>query len=589
MLSQNWFYQVASCTGIVQKHFSSLTKEAGMYPVDKQTGERVGMKRRLWLFLSVATTASTVFGDPFPSSLKIGAASSAYQVEGAWNDSGKGVSIWDTYVHGTPWVVDGSTGDVAADSYRLYKQDVAALKQLGVDFYRLSISWSRVLPAGTSNILNPAGIEYYNAVINELMDNDIEPVVTMYHWDLPQPLQDLGGWTNPVMADFFEDYARVLFSAFGDRVKWWITINEPYNVILGYNAARPFAPGVEAKGVGHYLAAHTLIRAHAKAYRLYEKKFKADQEGRLGLSLCSHWFEPMTNSSADVEVAEASIQLVLGLFAHPVYSSEGDYTQMLRKIVDQVSAAQGFNRSHLRHFSPEEVSTIRGTFDFFGLNYYSTRLANALLPLDEAAKSEGDYVNLTVSANWPTSVSEVVKVVPWGLRKLLAWIKDKYDNVPVFITENGFPDSGQLDDVRRSQYIVSHMSEMLKAIYQDGCNVFGYTVWSLIDNMEWSHGYTEKFGLYHVNFSDPNRQRTPKSSARVFSEIIKRRRLPESFLRVETEFSSEITMEYATNNCSSPTQHVTHASSGRNLFPCSRKFLAVWLATLTCSSYIFRL
>ncbi|XP_021942206.1 myrosinase 1-like [Zootermopsis nevadensis] len=547
------------------------------------------MASRFFWCCGVLVGAACGFNRTLPENFMLGASTSAYQIEGAWNENGKGPSIWDTYAHEGSFIVDGATGDVAADSYHQYEQDVSALTELGADFYRFSISWPRILPTGHVNAINQEGVGYYDRLIKELRAKDIEPVVTMYHWDLPQPLQDLGGWTNPVMADFFEDYARVLFSAFGDRVKWWITINEPYNVILGYNAARPFAPGVEAKGVGHYLAAHTLIRAHAKAYRLYEKKFKADQEGRLGLSLCSHWFEPMTNSSADVEVAEASIQLVLGLFAHPVYSSEGDYTQMLRKIVDQVSAAQGFNRSHLRHFSPEEVSTIRGTFDFFGLNYYSTRLANALLPLDEAAKSEGDYVNLTVSANWPTSVSEVVKVVPWGLRKLLAWIKDKYDNVPVFITENGFPDSGQLDDVRRSQYIVSHMSEMLKAIYQDGCNVFGYTVWSLIDNMEWSHGYTEKFGLYHVNFSDPNRQRTPKSSARVFSEIIKRRRLPESFLRVETEFSSEITMEYATNNCSSPTQHVTHASSGRNLFPCSRKFLAVWLATLTCSSYIFRL
>ncbi|XP_021938454.1 myrosinase 1-like isoform X2 [Zootermopsis nevadensis] len=575
MLSQNWFYQVASCTGIVQKHFSSLTKEAGMYPVDKQTGERVGMKRRLWLFLSVATTASTVFGDPFPSSLKIGAASSAYQVEGAWNDSGKGVSIWDTYVHGTPWVVDGSTGDVAADSYRLYKQDVAALKQLGVDFYRLSISWSRVLPAGTSNILNPAGIEYYNAVINELMDNDIEPVVTMYHWDLPQPLQDLGGWVNPVMADFFEDYARVLFSAFGDRVKSWITINDPHSVSYGYSDPGPYAPGVNGGAVGYYLAAHTLILSHARAYRLYDAEFRSTQGGQVGLALNGEWYEPQSTSEEDKRAARTAMQFVTGLFAQPIYGPEGDYPEAVRAEVDTVSRAEGYRRSRLQTFSPEEVASVKGAFDFFGLNYFTSRSARAPKPTPDLEDRADIDVTFGALPNASESAAPSFQVVPWGLRKMLNWIKTEYDNVPVVIAENGFSDNGEVEDSERIRYLVMHVSEMLKAVREDGCNVTAYTFWSLLDGFEWDRGYTLSFGLYQVNHSDADLTRVPKNSARVFSEIAKKRELPAEYLRTAEETHSSLEDR---GDSKDKTASCAGAANSKRVL----SFL--WLAAVTCIS-----
>jgi lactase-phlorizin hydrolase len=525
----------------------------------------------------------TVSNLTFPANFKIGIATSAYQIEGGWNESGKGVSIWDMYVHYTPWIIDNSTGDVTADSYHLYKQDVEALVQLGVDFYQFSISWSRILPLGLVNVKSAAGIDYYKQLINELLQNNIQPMVTIYHWDLPQALQDLGGWVNPVMADYFEDYARVLFSTFGDKVKWWITINDPHGIAYGYSDPQFFAPGVNGTAVGYYLAAHTLIKSHARVYRLYEQEFRNSQGGQVGIALNGEWYQPQTNSTEDKAAAEMGMQFVLGLFANPIYSLDGNYPDLVRKQVDKLSEAEGYYRSRLWKFTPEEILNIKGSYDFLGLNYYTSRTAKAP-KLTSDLKTDPD-INVVFGGVWNATKSAAPydDAVPWGLRKMLGWIKNSYNDVPVIITGNGFPDNGSTDDTERTQYLVSHMSEMLKAINEDGCNVKAYTFWSLLDSFEWDSGYTLKFGMYHVNFSNPNATRVPKSSAHVFSEIIKARALPAAYLQNKGEISgNKRTSEYTPNTSPS-----SAAGCKEIYFNYLGILVYIWLVTVTYSGNIF--
>merc|ERR1712241_745274 len=221
--------------------------------------------------------------DSFPDDFLWGSATAAYQIEGAWNEDGKGPSIWDVFTKVPGNIVDGSSGDVACDSYHNYKEDVALMKEMGFTSYRFSIGWTRILPEGTGT-RNPGGIIYYRNLIDELLANDIVPAVTLYHWDLPQALQDQGGWLNATVADWFEEYARVCFEEFGDKVKFWITLNEPKETSLQGHGSGTMAPGLEGLGTLAYIAAHNQIRAHARAYRAYEADFAASQGGKVGLT-----------------------------------------------------------------------------------------------------------------------------------------------------------------------------------------------------------------------------------------------------------------------------------------------------------------
>ena len=232
-------------------------------------------------------------------------------MEGGWNEDGKGESIWDVGTHEhADWVADNSNGDVACDSYHKYKEDVQLLKALGVNFYRFSISWPRILPDGKIDNVNQAGIDYYNNLINELLANGIEPYATMYHWDLPQPLQDEGGWPNRVLADYFVDYARVLFDNFGDRVKHWMTFNEIMSICeLGYGQGS-FAPYVNGPGVEDYQCTHTILLAHGRTYRLYDENYRSQQNGLVGIAIDTSWNEPNNPDSADDQQAsEQAMQM----------------------------------------------------------------------------------------------------------------------------------------------------------------------------------------------------------------------------------------------------------------------------------------
>ncbi|CAL1538499.1 unnamed protein product [Lymnaea stagnalis] len=463
-----------------------------------------------------------VLYDQFPDDFVWAAATAAYQIEGGWNADGKGPSIWDTWAHSHK-IAHNETGDVACDSYHKYKEDVQLLKNLKMNHYRFSISWSRVMSDGTPNTVNEAGIQYYNNLIDELLANNIKPMVTLYHWDLPQALEDKGGWLNSTIQDDFSAYSRLCFQRFGDRVKKWITFNEPPIVtILGYGDG-VLAPGGHDQARGAYVSGYNLILAHAKAYRIYEKEFKNTQKGEVGITINQNWPEPLDPlNGADVEASERSLYFYAAWFGHPIFVN-GDYSEVMKQRVADRSKAQGLSESRLPAFTDAEKLIIKGSADFLGSNFYS---ANYETDDPQPPSNPPSYYNdkETRGENdpkWLGSGSSWLVVTPFSIRKMMNWYKNNYNNIPIYITENGLSDrNGSIHDWHRIHYYRLYLSELLKAIKLDGCNVKGYTAWSLMDNLEWGNAYDEKFGLHYVNFSDPARPRTPKASVQFFRTLI---------------------------------------------------------------------
>ncbi|KAK5648909.1 hypothetical protein RI129_003801 [Pyrocoelia pectoralis] len=461
-----------------------------------------------------------------PSDLLIGTASSAYQIEGAWNSDGKGESIWDRMTHNMSFkIMDGSNGDVACDSYHKIKEDVDIIHRLGVQFYRFSVSWTRILPTGFPSKINKAGIRYYNKLINSLLKRGVMPIATIYHWDLPQSLQDLGGWANPLIQDWFENYAKVLFENFGDRIKVWITVNEPRQMCSYSYSTGVYAPGIISEGVGVYLCYHNVLRAHARVYHLYNTTYKPLQKGKIGINIETSWFEPATSSAADKSAAERMWQFECGISAHPIFSEKGDYPKLVKYVVAKRSKEEGFPRSRLPRFTPEEISYIKGTSDFFGLNHYATlkvRPKKSLKGVSELNDIGVDVVKEYENRN--KTWSFYFRSVPWGFTKLLINIKYRYQNPDVYIFETGVPDEGTLDDKHRINYFKANLAAVVSSIREDGVKVRAFTVWSLMDSFEWRSGYKYHFGLYSLNFSTPERIRTPKASAHFVRSVTKNRR-----------------------------------------------------------------
>ena len=457
----------------------------------------------------------------FPDGFLWGTATASYQVEGGWNEGGKGQSIWDEYTHRKPSPVDdGSTGDVACDSYHKYKEDVALMKQMGLNSYRFSIAWTRILPNGIGT-RSQDGIDYYNALINELMEAGIEPAVTIYHWDLPQVLQEQGGWLNKSVADWFEEYSRVCFEEFGDRVKMWITLNEPWvTAVLGYGLAT-MAPGINGIGTLTYIVAHNQIRAHAKAVKVYKADFK-QQNGKIGITLSVSWKEPEDpTNSTHVEASETAMMFDIGWFSEPIFKN-GEYPRVMREKIDEKSFAQGFPESRLPHFSVEDAEMIAGSADFIGINTYTSSLVFPKQePIDAPVYFYDDDVDSYQDSNWYPSGSDWLKVAPWGLRSVVKWVKSHYNDIPVYITENGVSDRlGNSDDLQRIYVYKHYINQLLKAFLLDKVNIKGYYAWSLLDNFEWARGYTEKFGLHSVNMTDPDRSRKAKKSSLFYAKIV---------------------------------------------------------------------
>jgi beta-galactosidase len=445
-----------------------------------------------------------------------GTSTSSYQIEGAAFEDGKGPSIWDAFVRIPGKTANGENADVSCDFYHTYRKDIALMAKLGIKAFRFSFSWSRILPSGTGKV-NEKGIQFYSDMIDCLLENNIVPWATLYHWDLPLELQMAhDGWLNPDIANSFTEYADVCFARFGDRVKHWITINEPWVVaILGYGQG-VFAPGRVSK-TEPYLAAHNELRAHAQTVKLYREKYQPKQKGNIGISLNCDWREPLTTKPDDKEAAERALLFFAGWFADPIYF--GDYPEVMRKRIGH----------KLPQFTPEEKKMLIGSTDFFGLNHYTTMFAANSTEIDPGRSvygnggiSEDQNVDLSVDPAWKTT-SMNWAVVPWGFRKLLGWIDQRYSHPVIFITENGMSNidvvkDGKVTDKPRIEFLESYMDACQEAI-QNGVDVRGYFIWSLLDNFEWALGYQKQFGLVHVDMK--TLVRTPKASAKWFSDVIR--------------------------------------------------------------------
>ncbi len=450
----------------------------------------------------------------FPKDFIWGSATSSYQIEGAHNLDGKGPSIWDAFCTIPNRIRNNDNGNIGIDHYHRFKEDVALMKSQGFKAYRFSIAWPRVMPEGKGAV-NEKGIQFYSDLIDELLANDIEPWVTLYHWDLPLALQtEEDGWLNPKITDYFQDYADLCFERFGDRVKNWITLNEPWVVsFLGYGEG-VFAPGRKSNSEP-YLAAHHLLVSHAKAVNLYRTKY-TNQRGSIGITNNCDWREPLTEKEEDKAAAERALQFFLGWFADPVYF--GDYPQVMRERLGD----------RLPKFSPEEAKLLKGSSDFFGLNHYTTTYtAEEKAGTKSSIKgnggiSEDQGVSLTQDPEWPLTAMDWA-VVPWGCRNLLQWIAARYDNPAIYITENGFACADEMidgivdDSTTRLAYYKGYLEGCHEAI-ENGVDLRGYFAWSMFDNFEWAHGYGSRFGLNYVDYR--TLVRTPKASAIWFRKII---------------------------------------------------------------------
>lgn len=443
-----------------------------------------------------------------------GTATSSYQIEGGHLENGKGPSIWDAFCTIPGKILNGDTGNVACDHFNRFRDDIKLLKELGVNSYRLSISWSRILPEG-KNKVNEEGVRFYNEIIDELLKNDITPWVTLYHWDLPLALQlEDDGWLGESIIKYFVEYADVCFARFGDRVKNWITLNEPWVVsILGYGHG-VFAPG-RVSEVEPYQVAHNLLLAHAHAVDHYKKEYSS-QNGIIGITNNCDWREPLTDSQQDIDASQRALEFFLGWFADPIY--HGDYPKVMKERIGD----------KLPEFTDKEKELLKGSSDFFGLNHYTTMYAAHTQKVDENEDVHGNGgitkdqgVSLSVDKDWKLTKMNWA-VVPWGCKKLLNWISERYDNPDIYITENGcaYDDEvidGQINDQDRVEYFSTYLSACEEAI-AEGVNLKGYFAWSFLDNFEWNSGYSKRFGIYYVDFE--TLERIPKASAKWFKEFL---------------------------------------------------------------------
>lgn len=484
--------------------------------------------------LGFQVTTARLDRNNFPSDFMFGTASSAYQYEGAVREDGKGPSTWDALTHMPGRIKDSSNGDVAVDQYHRYMEDIELMASLGLDAYRFSISWSRILPEGRGEI-NMAGIEYYNNLIDALLQNGIQPFVTLFHFDLPKALEDsYGGWLSPQIINDFEAYAEICFRAFGDRVKYWATVNEPNLFVpLGYTVgifpptrcaaphANPLCITGNCSSAEPYLAAHHVLLAHASAVEKYREKYQKIQGGSIGLVISAPWYEPLENSPEERSAVDRILSFNLRWFLDPVVF--GDYPQEMRERLG----------SRLPSISSELSAKLRGSFDYMGINHYTTLYATSTPPLspdhtqylypDSRVYLTGERHGVFIGER---TGMDGLFVVPRGIQKIVEYVKEFYDNPTIIITENGYPESEEssstlqenLNDVRRIRFHGDCLSYLTAAI-KNGSDVRGYFVWSLLDNFEWAFGYTIRFGLYHVDFIS-DQKRYPKLSAQWFRQFL---------------------------------------------------------------------
>jgi beta-glucosidase len=428
----------------------------------------------------------------FPSEFVWGAATAAYQVEGAWNADGKGESIWDRFSHTPGRIHAGDTGDEACDHYRRYAEDVALMSGLGLQAYRFSTSWPRVLPEGRGAV-NRAGLDSYDRLVDALLAANIRPFVTLYHWDLPQALQDQGGWPWRDVAGYFADYASLMARRLGDRVRTWTTLNEPWvSAFVGYRDGR-HAPGLQDETLA-LQAAHHLLLGHGLAVQAVRA---AQPHAEVGIVLDMFPMETDTDLPEDRARVEQAWQTGTGWFLDPLLRA--CYPPEALRAYGALSP----------HVQPGDMSLIAQRLDLLGVNYYSRLLLRQGRRVEPVPGAE--YTDM----GW--------EVHPPALRRLLNRLRREYPVPPLYITENGaaFPDEispdGRVHDQRRLEYLRSHLIQARLAM-ADGVDLRGYFAWSLLDNFEWAFGYSKRFGLVHVDMG--TQQRTVKESGWWYAQVI---------------------------------------------------------------------
>ncbi len=439
----------------------------------------------------------------FPEQFVWGAATAAYQIEGAHDADGKGPSIWDTFSHSPGAIADGKNGDTAVDHYRRFGEDIALMAHLGLRHYRLSLSWPRILPEGSGRV-EPRGLDFYDRLADALLSAGITPWVTLYHWDLPQALQDRGGWGNRDTAAAFLEYADAATRRLGDRVKNWMTFNEPWVASICGNLYGAHAPGL--KDVATTLAAaHGMLLAHGKSVPVLRANVP---NARVGIVNNLAWVEPAGGSEEDRAAARRWDGAFNRWYMDPLF--KGAYPQdMLDWFGPLAPEIRG-----------GDLEAMAAPTDFFGLNYYTRRLV-AHDRDDRFIRAKQVYRPYAYRAEF-----EEFEDWPEALYRVLIRLKEEYGNLPVYVTENGtttadvLGDDGCVHDPVRVDYLRRHFAAAHQAL-AEGCDLRGYFVWSLVDNFEWGFGFSKRFGLVYVDYEDALR-RIPKDSARFYADVIRR-------------------------------------------------------------------
>jgi beta-glucosidase len=429
----------------------------------------------------------------FPADFTWGASTASYQIEGAWDADGKGESIWDRFSHTPGKIEDASTGDVACDHYHRYQEDIALMRSMGLKAYRFSISWPRVLPTGYGKV-NPTGLGFYDRLVDSLLEAGIQPFVTLHHWDLPQALYEKGGWLDRANLGYFADYSVLMARHLGDRVRHWATFNEP-NVIAdaGYLWGE-HAPGIQDDEKSARQVHHNLMVAHGLAIQALRAANPALQ---LGIVLTVWNPEPLTNDPADVAAAQRVWEERETIYFHPIF--RGHYHP----------AALDAMGNAAPEVKAGDMALISQKLDFLGINSYSRSVMSAQGRVHPVPGSE--YTDM----GW--------EICAPAFRRMLNRINNDYDLPPMYITENGaaFKDvvspDGRIHDERRIGYLREHIRQVGLAM-QDGVDMRGYFVWSLLDNFEWSQGYTKRFGIVRVDYE--TLERTVKDSGTWYAHLI---------------------------------------------------------------------
>ncbi|XP_050915786.1 beta-glucosidase 13 [Lathyrus oleraceus] len=464
--------------------------------------------------------------ESFPHGFLFGTGSSAVQIEGGSHEGGRGLGIWDDIVEQNKGrYLDADKFSSKIEHYKRYKEDVQHLKKLGVNSYRMSISWSRILPNGTlEGGINQEGVNFYNNLINELLKNGIEPFVGIMHFDYPLALKEKhGGFLNRSIVKYYKDYSKLLFKTYGDRVKHWTTINEAeFTAIVQYmfnidNLSTDQACTSTKICTQVYTLLHNFLLAHATTSKLYTTKFQAIQGGEIGLALSSGRYVPYSSNPEDVVAAQRLMDFYWGWVLDPVF--HGDYPKIMKELVG----------NRLPEFTKKEKRMLKGSTNFIGINYYTSHFARHepnitkimadnydALAVSEASDAEGKILGFKDQYGWNN-------VYPEGLYNFLIYIKEKYKNPKVYITENGIASSkisNPLKDEHRIAYVAAHLNATKTAI-NDGVNVQGYFLWAAFDTFEFQAGYSGNWGLYHIDFND-SLKRIPTNTAKWYKEYLTR-------------------------------------------------------------------